>query len=365
MKIIIYSAAAIMLLGSMSCKKNNPEPTQPETLPSGPAYTIPTTYSFSVMDYTTTAQHLDMLSEITGYIKTAHSTTASPVLSASKMQNMYINSSSQFTAAALNSSTLSLSNITSNTFSLQTDLNVMLADLANVTATTPTASNGVAGKLISGTKAYVVDANGKEYKEIFEKGIMGGALYSQAMTILKNIGTYDNNTVITGQGTAQEHAWDMAFGFFGVPAAFPTSTVGLKNWGSYCNSVNSAIGSNTLIMNAFLKGRAAISNKDNAGRDQARDIIVATWEKIGAARFITYMKSAKTNITDDALRSHYLTESIGFVNAFKYNPGKTISDAQIAQLEAYIGTNFYTITTTNIDNAINLMAVFNLNVNAL
>lgn len=360
MKNILYSAVILMMLTSMSCKKKTTDPT-PEPEPSGPSYAIPTTYSFSTMDYTTTAQYLDMLGEMTGYIRTAHSTSTSPVLSGTKLQDMYANANSQFTATALSSSGLQLKNQTSTTFSLQTQVDASLADVGNVTATTPTASNGVAGKLISGTKAYIVDANGIEYKEFLEKSIMGGVFYYQAMLRLTNISSYDNTTVIAGQGTAQEHAWDVAFGFFGVPAAFPTSTVGIKNWGSYCNSVNSAIGSNTLMMNAFLAGRAAISNKDDAGRDQARNTIVATWEKIAAARCITYLKSAKSNITDDAVRSHNLSEAIGFIRGFKYNSSKVITDAQIAQLEGYIGTNFYTVTTTNLDNAINSLAsIFNL-----
>jgi hypothetical protein len=57
---------------------------------------------------------------------------------------------------------------------------------------------------------------------------------------------------------------------------------------------------------------------------------------------------------------------IGFIRAFRYNPSKTISDAQITTLEGYIGTNFYTVTTTNLDNAINdLATIFGLNANAL
>lgn len=367
MKKSLYIIAVLVLFISASCKKKSPVPTpEPEPQPTGPSYSVPATYSFSVMDFTTTAQYLDMLGELGGYLKTAHTTTASPAINGTKLQDMYANANNQFTNTALGTSGLQLKNQTSNTYSLQTILDATLIDVANVTATTPTASNGVAGKLISGTKAYIVDANGFVHQEVIEKGIMGGVFYYQAMIRLANIGTFDNNTVIAGKGTAQENAWDIAFGFFGVPPAFPTTTVGIKNWGSYCNSVNTAIGSNTLIMNAFIKGRAAISNKDNTGRDQSRDILVAAWEKVGAARFITYMKSAKSNLADNALRCKYLSEGIGFAKAFRYNPMRTISDSQIAQLEGYFGTNFYNITSTNIDNAINLVAsVFSLDPNTL
>jgi hypothetical protein len=355
--------AIASLLAFANCKKDTKEPEpEPETptSPSNPAYTVPTSYTFTNADFTTSTQRLDMLGELIGYIRTAHTTTANPVLNAQKLKDMYMNANSQFTNTALNTSGIQLKDKTNNTYTLQTILDNAFTDLGMVTQTTPTASNGTAGKLVSGTKAYVVDANGYEFKEIVEKGIMAGVLYSQAMTILQNISTFDNTTS-TAQGTAQEHAWDEAFGYFGVPTSFPTSTVGIKNWGSYCNAVNAATGSNATIMNAFLKGRAAISNKDDAGRDAARDIVMATWEKVAAARFITYMKAAKSNIADDAVRCHNLTECIGFVNAFKYNPSKKISQTQIDQLIAYFGGNFYTMTVTNMDAAINSMAaIFSL-----
>lgn len=366
MKNLLYYPLIVSALAFTACKKDKgPEP-EPTPEPTGPSYSIPTTYTFANMDYTTTAQYLDMLGELTGYIRTAHSTTSSPVLSGTKMQDMYANANNQFTLTTLNTSGLQLKNQTSNVYGLQNTLDAAFLDLANVTVTTPTASNGVSGKLISGTKVYMVDAFGLEYKELAEKGIMGGVFYHQAMTIMKNIATYDNNTVVAGQGTAQEHAWDIAFAYFGVPVAFPTNTVGLRNWGSYCNSVNTAIGSNSTMMNAFLSGRAAISNKDNTRRDEARNTIVATWEKIAAARCITYLKSAKTNIIDDAVRSHNLSEAVGFIKAFQYNPSKTITDPQITQLLNYLGTNFYNVTATDIDNTINSLAsIFSLNPNVL
>ncbi|MCC6601383.1 MAG: DUF4856 domain-containing protein, partial [Crocinitomicaceae bacterium] len=233
---------------------------------------------------------------------------------------------------------------------------------ANPTATT--ASNGTAGKLISGTRYVLVDQHGFEYKEFAEKGIMGGVYYYQATTILNNISSFDN-TVVSNGTTAQERAWDEAFGYFGVPVDFPTNTTGLKNWGNYCNAVSNSIGGtpsvNTTIMNAWLAGRAAISNNDDAGRDAARNTVVATWEKVCAARFITYVKGAKTNISAIATFSHNVSEAVGFIRAFNYNSAKTISDTDIALLMSYFETggivNVYTITTDNLDNAVNKMAL--------
>jgi len=372
MKKIIY--LSLIVLGSSlstSCKKDakQPEPAPITPVPVTPTYTVPTSYNFTNTNFTSSTQRIAMLTELTNYLKTTHTMTTAtqPTLSATKLKNMYMNAASQFTDAALNSSGIQLKDKTGTAFLYPAEVDAYLDDAepASITAaanpTTTTASSGVKGKLISPARAILVNAYGFEYKELAEKGIMGAVFYYQAMTIIANIGTYDNTT-ITNNITAQEQAWDNAFGYFGVPVSFPTSTVGLKNWGSYCNSVNVAIGSNTMIMNAFLKGRAAISAKDNTGRDEAKAIVISTWEKVAAAKCISYLKSAKNNLTDAANLHHNLSEGYGFVLSFKYNSAKTISDADITTLLGYFGTNLFNLTPSNLDLAIaKLETVFSLN----
>jgi len=367
-KSIVFGLPVALLLSATSCKKDTVEP----LVLNGheePSYNVPTTYSFTGMDFSSSTNRILMLGEMTGYIRSTHTTTQTtqPTLDAQKLKDMYANASSQFTTAALNSCGVQLKDHTGNAYGLPLTLDNSYDDAANAsvyaaaTPTTQSASSGVAGKLISPTRAILVDANGLEYKEQTEKGVMGGVLYYQATMLLSNIAYYDN-TIIIGGTTAQEKAWDEAFGYFGVPVDFPTNVTGLKNWGSYCNSLNSAIGCNATIMNAFLKGRAAITNKDGAGRDEARTIVINTWEKVAAAKCISYMKGAKTNFAQDADRHHNLSEGIGFINGFAYNPSKIITDAQIAQLKGYLGTNLYNVTTADMDNVINtLAAIFNLN----
>lgn len=364
------------LLLTSSCKKEE-EPT-PEPTP-GPSYTVPTTYNFDSVDFSSSTNRIAMLGELTTYIRITHTTTAHPTLDGQKLKDMYANINNQFTSSVLNTSGIQLKNQTSNAFNAQAELeaNFMDAAAASVPASADpgntTASNGVAGKLINGTRYVLVDTAGFEFKEFVEKTIMGAVFYYQATTILNNINSFDNVTVTDGT-TAQQRAWDEAFGYFGVPIDFPTNTTGLKNWGSYCNAVSTALGGtttiNTTIMNAWLKGRAAINNKDNAGRDEARNTVVRTWEKVCAARFITYVKGAKTNIAAPASFSHNLSEAVGFIRAFKYNSAKTISDADIDLLLGYFKTgnsvNLYTVTSTNLDNAINKMAyLFNLDATKL
>lgn len=382
-KILLTALPVSLLLFTASCKKEKtPEPEEETPAPSGPSYSIPTTYSFTGVDYTTSTQRIAMLGEMATYIRTAHTTTqtSQPTLNAQTLKDMYVNAASPFTGAGLNASGINLKNKTSNAYNLQTDFDTYFDDAATASTfsalnpTITTASDGVAGKIVVGTRAYLVNADGYEYKEIVEKGMMGAIFYSEGTTILSNISTYDNTTLVGGV-TAQEKAWDEAFGYFGVPTSFPTYTVGVKNWGSYCNSVSNALDApnvnsssslNVTIMNAWIAGRAAISNKDDARRDAAKTAVINAWEKVGAGRFISYMKLAKTNISDAAQFAHLISEGIGFVKAFKYNPSKTLTNSEIATLEGYLGTDTYNVTSANIDLAIDLLATkFNLDKNKL
>lgn len=381
MKSLTINALALfsigVAVGFSSCKKDKDEEVAPS--PTPPSYTVPTTYNFTGVDYTTSSQRLSMLAELTSYIKTTHSNTVAPILDAQKLKDMFENVNNQFTDPVLNSSGISLKQKTNNAFNFVAAIDANFTDgvpastNASMNPTATTAYNGYAGKLISGTRYILVDTAGFEYKEYVEKGVMGTVFYSEAMTILNTIGTYDNTT-LTGGATAQERAWDEAFGYFGVPTDFPTNITGLKNWGSYCNSVSASLGGsptvNTTIMNAWIKGRAAISNKDNSGRDAARNIVGQTWEKVVAARFISYVKGAKANVSAVATFNHNLSEAVGFIHALKYNPAKTISDADLNILSGYFQTsgsvNLYTVTITNLDNAIAKMAlIFNLDASLL
>lgn len=375
----ISKTLTLVALGSLvafsSCKKDTKEP-ETET-PSGPSYIPPTTYNFSNTDFKSSTTRIAMLGEITTYLRSTHtSTTATqPTLDAQKLKDMFANANNQFTDAALNSSGIQLENKTSATeiFGYELKTNFSDAALASVSAasqpTTSTASKGVRGKIISPARAILVDAQGFEYKEFAEKGIMGATFYYQAMDLLHFIDTYDNSTVTNG-ATAQERAWDEAFGYFGVPVDFPTNKTSLKNWGNYANSVDAAISCNTTIMNAFLKGRAAISNKDNTARDEAKKVIMNTWEKIAAAKCINYLSGAKKAITsapDAGTFHHNLSEGYGFVKSFIYNRDKVITQDDISSLQNTLHYgNLYDVTATDIDNAITKLAsVFSIDASKL
>lgn len=345
-------------------------------------YSVPTTYNFINPDTASAKQCLNMLAEITAYIRTTHSATSAPVLDAQKLKDMYLNVNNPFSSSVLNSSGIILKNETAMDFQAAVIANFEDAVLASQNAgTNPTAStaySGYAGKLINGSRYILVDTAGFEYKEFIEKGLMGAVFYYQAMKNLNNIGSFDN-TVITNGTTAQERAWDEAFAFFGVPSDFPTNIKGLKNWGTYCNTVSNSLAGNSnnepsslnsIVMKAWLQGRAAISNKDNIVRDASRNTVVASWEKVAACRFISYLKSAKANISAPATFHHNLSEAVGFAGNFKYNTSKKITDAELEEILSLFKTsgsiNLYKVTSGNLDIAINKMAsIFNLDASLL
>ncbi len=349
--------ALTLALGGISfasCKKEDPHPS-----PVSPAYTVPTTYNFANVDYSGQTYRLDMMAALSTYMKTGN--TQNTVLSAVQMKNMFSNSGSPFNDSALDNCGKQIKNKVYAPD--QAMFEAFMDSLALASTSTVSGSNGVAGVVVSVSdpaKKYLCDANGIEWGQVIEKGLMGGCFYYQATAHYLDaaqigIGV-DNSVVVPGEGTAMEHHWDEAFGYFGVPVDFPGNLVGIRYWGKYCNERDALMGTNATMMNAFLTGRAAISNNDHARKDAQVTIIRQNWDKYLAATIISYINKAKTNIADDAQRNHSLSEAIGFLTAMKYNPVRLADNTQIAQVRGHIGTNLYNVTIPNLDMARDLLS---------
>jgi len=353
MKIKSYLPVLVLAIiaFSSSCKKDTKQP-EPTPEPTTPSYTVPTEYNFTNVNYSGQTTRLDMVAEIKTYMNTGN--TLGTVLNAQKMKDMYANLNSAFTNTALN---VSGKDIKSKVFlSDQTLFETYMDYLASASQSTVNGSNGTAGVVVSSTdasKKYLCDANGIEWTQVIEKGLMGSLMYYQTTAFYLDASqtgnSVDNTTVIAGEGTNMEHHWDEGFGYFGVPVNFPASTTGIRFWGKYCNDRNAVLSTNAAIMNAFLKGRAAISNKDYSTRDAQVVIIRDTWEKVLASTIISYANATKLKLTDDGIRNHNLSEIKGFLMNLKCNPTKKISMTEITDLENLLGTNFYNITSNNLD----------------
>ncbi|MFT6718384.1 MAG: hypothetical protein ACJAY8_000779, partial [Sphingobacteriales bacterium] len=211
---------------------------------------------------------LNMLAELTSYGKSA---ATGITLDANRMLDMFNNTNNPFQDEELNSSGKDLA---SKTFELDVDqFTQYIQDLATLsTFSADTATNGNAGVVYSndGSKSYLVDENGLELAQVIEKGLMGATLYYQATSVYLSddkIGEgIDNSTPVDPENgkmyTTMEHHWDEAFGYLGVPTDFPENMEGLMFHGKYSNGRDAVIGSNQLLMDAFIKGRLAIVNKD-------------------------------------------------------------------------------------------------------
>lgn len=351
------SLGLLIAVAVSSCKKDKDETLTPTPTPTG--YTIPATYNFTNVSYSGQSTRLTMLDSISNYMKKGNVGT---VLSAIQLKNMYSNTGSPFGTTILDASGKQLKN---KTYSLdQSYFDALFDSLALISQSAGGAgSNGVAG--LDGGRLF--DRNGIEIAQVIKKQLMGAVFYYQAIdTYLANLQIDDNTTVVTGEGTAQEHHSDEAFGYFGAPIDFPTNVTGVKYWAEYCAEVNPAITSNTPLMNAFLKLRAAISNKDNATRDAQIIIVRQQWERVVAASAILEMTEAKAAFgTNNVEMRHVLSEAVGFINSLKYNSNKQISNTQISSALASLGTNFYTITIAQIDASINTInSVYGFNLSA-
>ena len=331
--------------------------------PNDNSYTVPTTYNFDNVSYSGQTARLNMMAEITTYIKTAHVANA-PALSSVKLQDMYgDNTGNHFTDAALNTSTKQLKNKTVVTAQPKFDSYLAAAALTSLN-TNKTAASGQAGIASNnaGTKHYLLNANGIEWAQIIEKGLMGACFYYQGTAVYMGDSkmNVDNTIVNAGEGTDMEHHWDEAFGYFGVPTDFPTNTSGLVFWGKYCNKHESVFPLNQKMMDGFLKGRAAISAKDIPTRDAQITELRKQWELVVAATAIYYLNNAKDNLgSDAAAAAHELSEVFGFIMSLKYGAGTgSITTTQVdAILTALFGNsdpfiaNTYNVTATKIEAA--------------
>lgn len=338
-KYTLAIALLSLVFGLGSCKKDKTEDT-------APTYTVPTTYNFSNVNYADVTTRLGMVAEIETEMNKGQ--TMGTVVDAQKLKDMFANVNNRFSNAAYNTSGLQIKNMC--TASSQADIEGYMDVFAQASTSTVPASNGVAGVATSSSDAskhYLLTANGFNNRQIFSKTIMVALITNQVNNAMMQVinKSVDNSTITNGT-TAMEHLWDEAFGYWNVPIDFPANKKGVKYFGSYSSQVDSGLHCNATLMNAFLKGRAAISNKDMTTAAQQANIIMATFDQMAAAAAIHELHEVKEHFSDDAQRNSVVSESWAFVHALKYNnsPTRKITSAQIDPLLAMYGTNLYDIS---------------------
>ncbi len=313
------------------------------------SYEVPANYTFDNVDYSGQTARLGMFSELSTYAKSASSGN---MLDAQVMLDMYANENTPFSNDDLNQSSKQIKNKTHEDYQLYFE--VLFQELAEKSdSVNNTASNGQAGLLTSntGTKTYFVNAQGLEYAQIIEKRLMGAFIAHQITNVYlgdqkMNV---DNSEVTPGNGTEMEHHWDEAFGYMGLSPYFPDSANSLSFWAKYTNSRDPLLNCNETLMNAFIKGRAAISNDDLDTRDAQIEIIRETLSKIAAATAIHYCNGALADLADDALRCHQLSEAVAFADMLHLYPMAPLGLSEIQALTQPISENMYDVTVSEIE----------------
>ncbi len=313
-----------------SCQKSNNSPTGP----TPPVYTVPTTYNFANFNDSNQLILLAMADQIVVAINQAN-TIPNTVVSSQTLTDMLNNTGGHFNDSVfkLNASGLKLADYFPA--SAKTDMLNYFDSIGVYSQSSATPGPGVAGVAPSAAnpnKKFLLSPNGIFYSQVVKKTMMGVFAYQIAGVYLADSINSTTDTIVL------EHYWDAAFGFFGVPINFPTNTTGLRYFGSYSNQVDAGLHSNASIMNAFLKGRAAISNNDLTTMKAQANILIRTFDSLDAAAIVQEMHETNTNIeAGDAVAAYgTLSESLGFVRNLIYNSSATrvINASQMAQLLA-------------------------------
>ncbi len=217
----------------------------------------------------------------------------------------------------------------------------------------------------TGGKTILVDANGREFTQLVEKGLMAATFYNQIVnTYLTDarIGSGVNNTDLeSGKNyTKMEHHMDEAFGYVGAPIDFESNYSGtgdVRYWANYSKTADDNIQMNDRLMNAFKRARIAIAEKKYSVKDAEVTKIYKEFEVLIAATAIHYANEAKS-ATVDGDRLHVLSECYAFTRALRYSNAnhRKLSQSEVDTLLGYIGANFWETTKTNLDLLVDKLA---------
>ena len=324
-----------VVLGLSSCSKDKDVVT-----PSTPALrttvdynsltaTTPYTTTFknaagaSTVDLGTSAVRLNMFTELNSYMAIVASTTPAP-LDAAKLRNLYANASAPFANDALNASGVQLRDKTAASFSeanaaaVRTYIDTKLGELATASQNvSQTATDGAAGRV----GRYLVDGRGFEVNQVIQKGLIGALLLDQIGNVLLSPASLaaDNSKVVAGQVYSErEHNWDLAYGYMTANATMLTDytiTPRERFLAGYLNEKNGP--ASPAVYLAFLKGRAAIVNNDEATLRAQADLIRTELEKTIAKSAVSYLEKWRAE-PDAAVKAHALGEGLGFVYSLRF-----------------------------------------------
>ena len=241
------------------------------------------------------------------------------------------------------------------------------------------ASKGVAGKYTDpGTdpRSVYVNKQGKEYNQVFMKGLIGGMAADQIINgylskTKLDTGKADNDSGVFGYKspgaaennvTKMEHYWDEGFGYlYGLddqtnPQLGASGDVLLNKYLKKIEASDEP-GIAKKIYDAFIMGRAAITAKNYTLRDEQAKIIKVELSKVIAYKASYYMRSGGDKITAGkwADAFHALSEGYGFILSLQFtqkedgSPYMTNAEVNAILAELDAGDGFWDHTEATLD----------------
>jgi len=238
---------------------------------------------------------------------------------------------------------------------------------------------GTAGQIADGTSTRYVSAQGLEYNQAVNKGLIGALMLDQTLNNYLSTAVLDAgdnralNDAATVEGdhnyTSMEHKWDEAYGYVYGTSADPTNpnaTIG--NDDSFLNKYIGRVAADTdfagiaaEIWNAFKLGRAAIVAGDYDLRDEQATIIREQLSTVIAVRAVYYLQQGKNGIANGDMGGafHDLSEGLGFVFSLQFtrqsnNVSPYLSKAEvdgfIDELLDESSNGFWGLSTETLEN---------------
>jgi len=306
-------------------------------------------------------QRLNMLSEMTTYLKSSN--TPGTSVDATTLLAMYGNdgytwNDDQQLGMTGSSKQLRSKTAGGDTYWTETFEGFMtgIADASAQTVEGETSgAAGVSGVVGSSTSSsqYLQSAQGQEWTQLIEKGLMGACFYYNISSVYLASGKMDvdNSTAVDAAEdkfyTEMEHHWDEAYGYFTDATDYPTNGAN-RFWGKYADGREDLLNSASRLSAAFRTGRAAISQNRLAERDAQIEIINRELERCAAGTAIHYLNDALGNYADDALRNHELSEAKAFIMALQFGANTSVNTDAVNTLLGTLGEDYYTVTTAQI-----------------
>ncbi len=315
----------------------------------GPDYKVPTTYDFSPASWSGQTSRLNQLEELVAEVVKGNE----EAVNADVLNAMFANTGgngggyfSQDYSKQLKSKTYELDTL---------EFEAYFESVEEASQKMDTASNGTSGYLFrsSGDKI-LVDAKGWELKQMIEKGIMGSTFFYQIAGtdgyISNQFETADNTEIDSTNGTDMEHYWDEGFGYFGVSADLTTTRYIAK----YAKKHEDALGTFSKLNEAFIAGRAAISNDDKDGYLAAKGTVLEQLELVFAQSALGYLNDTKADIADGETGEacHHISEAVAFIKGLKFSTESRVSASDEASLLGHIGDNAYEVSEMHLNMAI-------------